>query len=437
MRKQPNRRRLLVVALLSTVFAAVVPYGRASEQFHKTFTFGALAPDPSNILVRPDSLFSDAAGHGFEPGAKIASITDKHATYCAGEGPFYFSVAVGEGNYRVTVTFPMVPADRTPMVKAELRRLMLEPITLAPAEPIVRSFIVNVRTPKIPGGQSVRLKVPRETIDEAWAWDGKLTLEFNAPRPCLAKLEIEKVDVPTVFILGDSTVCDQPHEPYASWGQMLPRFFKPDIAVANHAESGETLASSSAAHRLDKVLSVLKAGDYVLIQYGHNDMKSKAPDAAQVYKATLKKWVQQIKSRGGIAVLITSMNRHSFSGDQVINSLREYPQMVREAASEENVAMVDLNRMSKTLYEALGPHDSIRLFKHNPDLSQFDGTHHSSYGAYELAKCVVEGIRQGKLALAEHLADDVRPFDPSKPDAETDVQIAPSPGVVGVKPLGD
>jgi hypothetical protein len=66
-------------------------------------------------------------------------------------------------------------------------------------------------------------------------------------------LEIEKADVPTVFLLGDSTVCDQPAEPWNSWGQMLPRFFKPEIAVANHAESGESVASRSARNGLTKV----------------------------------------------------------------------------------------------------------------------------------------------------------------------------------------
>ena len=100
--------------------------------------------------------------------------------------------------------------------------------------------------PKISGdGDQVHLK-PREKTNEWWAWDDKLTLEFNGTHPALRSLEIEKADVPTVFLLGDSTVCDQPAEPWNSWGQMLPRFFKPEVAIANHAESGETIANSLA-----------------------------------------------------------------------------------------------------------------------------------------------------------------------------------------------
>ena len=80
--------------------------------------------------------------------------------------------------------------------------------------------------------------------------------------------------MPTVFLLGDSTVCDQPAEPWNSWGQMLPRFFKPEIAVANHSESGETVADSLRAQRFEKIFSLMKPGDYLFVQFGHNDMKA-------------------------------------------------------------------------------------------------------------------------------------------------------------------
>jgi len=95
-----------------------------------------------------------------------------------------------------------------------------------------------------------------------------------------------------VYLLGDSTVCDQPLEPYASWGQMLPRFFRPGVAIANHAESGESLRGSRGARRLDKVLSVLRPGDYLFLQFGHNDMKSVS---AADYKAELKRYAAAAK----------------------------------------------------------------------------------------------------------------------------------------------
>src|SRR5262249_47654963 len=158
---------------------------------------------------------------------------------------------------------------------------------------------------QIAGGGNVKLK-PREKTDEAWAWDDKLTLEFNGDKPCLCALQIEPAaDIPTVYLLGDSTVCDQPLEPWNSWGQMLPRFFQPGVVVSNQAESGESLRSSLGAKRLDKVLSTMKPGDYLFIQYGHNDMKEKGEGvgAFTTYKADLKKFIAGARQHGGIPVL--------------------------------------------------------------------------------------------------------------------------------------
>jgi hypothetical protein len=133
-----------------------------------------------------------------------------------------------------------------------LRRLMLERVETAPGKFVTRSFTVNIRTPAIAGEGEVRLK-DREKTTEWWAWDEKLTLEFNNSHPAVCAIEIKRIEVPTIYLLGDSTVCDQPLEPYNSWGQMLTRFFQPGIAIANHAESGEVAAQFSGAHRLDKV----------------------------------------------------------------------------------------------------------------------------------------------------------------------------------------
>ena len=428
---------LLLCSLTHTLTAA------SADQVHKRFQFAPGKTAEGFTLVAVDAVYTKQRGFGFEESAGIR-IFDRgddnplHAGFCTSEKPFFFSIDLPEGNYRVTVTLGDKEGESTTTVKSELRRLMLEHVHTAAGEFVTRSFIVNIRTPKIGTGGQVSLKAPRETVEGAWNWDSRLTLEFNDKRPCLCALEIEKVQVPTIYILGDSTVCDQPKEPYGSWGQMLPRFFKPNIAVANHAESGETLRSSTSAHRLEKVLADLKPGDYVLIQFGHNDMKSKLPDAPQVYQATLKHWVQLIKQKNGIPVLITSMNRHRFEGNTVVNSLAQYPEMVRQAAADEKVALIDLNVMSKSLYEAFGPVAAVQLFKHNsPDDKKFDGTHHSPYGAYELAKCVIEGLKSARPELAPHVAEDVDTFDPSKPDAADHFLVPPSPGYTNQRPLGD
>ena len=199
----------------------------------------------------------------------------------------------------------------------------------------------------------------------------------------------------------------------------------------------ESVASSAGAHRFDKVLSQLKSGDYLLMQFGHNDMKSKSPDALKNYAATLKSWIEQVKAKGGVPLLVTSMNRYSFQDDVITNSLGEYPETVRRLAKDTGVALIDLNAMSQTLYQALGPQRSIQLFEHGQDLSRFDHTHHSPYGAYELAKCVIEEVRARGLPLAKSIADDVPPFDPARPDPFESFHVPASPGPTGAKPLGD
>jgi lysophospholipase L1-like esterase len=309
-------------------------------------------------------------------------------------------------------------------VKAELRRLMLEKIHTTPGKTVTRSFIVNLRTPQIAGGGEVHLK-PREKTNEWWAWDDKLTLEFNGTHPALQSLEIEKAAVPTVFLLGDSTVCDQPAEPWNSWGQMLPRFFKPDIAIANHAESGETIANSLRAQRFDKVFSLMKPGDYLFVQFGHNDMKERATNALELYQSNLKKVVAETRAKGGTPVLVTSMER---KGGVEAPTLMGYPDAVRAVAKEENCALIDLNAMSVVLYKALGT---------NLGKAFQDPTHHNNYGSYELAQCVVEGIKQDKLPLAKFVVDDCKDFDPAHPDPVNQFQMPASPQKSGVKPLGN
>jgi lysophospholipase L1-like esterase len=333
----------------------------------------------------------------------------------------------------VTVTLGDAAAPSTTTVKAELRRLMLEKVVTAPGRFVTRSFIVNLRTPQLPGGGEVRLK-EREKTTEGWAWDEKLTLEFNAARPALCALDIEPVNLPTVFLLGDSTVADQPREPYSSWGQMLPRFFTPQVAVANHAESGESLKSSLSAHRLDKVLSLLQPGDYLFIQYGHNDQKEKGEGvgAFTTYKADLQRFVAAARARGGLPVLVTPMHRLNFDArGKIVNTLGDYPEAVRQVAREEQVPLIDLNQMSQVFYEALGPARGKLAFKDG------DATHHNNYGSYMLAQCIVSGMRANRLGLVKFLAPDAPRFDPRRPPPVERFALSPSPLTTVVKPLGN
>ena len=258
---------------------------------------------------------------------------------------------------------------------------------------------------------------PREKAGEARAWDEKLTLEFVDARPCICALEIQKVDnLPVIYVCGDSTACDQPGESYASWGQMLTRFFKPDVAVANHGESGESLRGFLGERRWDKVMSLIKPGDYMIVQMGHNDEKEQGPGvgALTTYKTDLKRFVADTRAKGATPIIVSPMERRNFTGDKIRPSHGDYPEAVREVAKEDQVAFVDLTALSVTFYETLGPDKAYLAFAGTG--LQRDATHHDNYGAYELAKCIVQGIKDNKLDLAKHIVDDFTGFDPAHPD---------------------
>jgi lysophospholipase L1-like esterase len=408
---------------MTMTIGAIVTTGgarAAAGPFPMRYGFGSGKPIPGYTRVDATTTFSDDRGYGFEPGR-----------------PTLFSVAVPEGNYDVTITFGGAAAGTDTTVKAESRRLMIERVVTPPGGAITRTFTVNVRNSRLGDGGRVGVKGGEA---DALHWDDKLTLEFLGPRPGVAVVEIVPAadDVVTVFIAGDSTVTDQANEPWAGWGQMLPRFFQRGVAVANHAHSGESLRSFRTERRLDKILSQIKPGDYLFIQFGHNDQKPDRPtyvDPWTAYPQELVRYATAARDRGATPVFVTSMHRRTFDdAGKIRNSHGDYPEAMRQAAREHGVPLIDLHAMSETFYEALGPETSKKAFVHYPagtfpgqDQPLKDNSHFSAYGAYELARCVVEGIRSSGLGLALFLAQDVEPFDPSRPDAPEGWALPASP----------
>jgi lysophospholipase L1-like esterase len=250
------------------------------------------------------------------------------------------------------------------------------------------------------------------------AWDEKLTLEFTDAQPALSTIEITNAENPiTIFIAGDSTVSDWAWEPWTSWGQQLPRWFREPVLIANLAEPGETTASFVGEKRWPKMMRIIKPGDYVLMQFGHNDLA-----AVQLprFKQYFVDFIKETKDHGATPVLVTPMNRRTMDANgKVRPSLGEYPEAIRQVAREQGVALIDLNAMSVPLYEALPPDDLRKAF--------VDGTHFTEYGSYELAKCVVQGIIDAKLPWAQYITDDWKKFDPAHPDALADFKLPRDP----------
>jgi lysophospholipase L1-like esterase len=393
---------------------------------------------PANRMfatLSPASRFTDTTA-GFD----LLSSPSVEGRSCTSDKPFFFSVPIPEGNYRVTVVLGGPQASIT-TVRAEGRRLILEKIPTPPNASITKVFDTNVRYPEISGdpNNKVRLK-PRELgiLD----WDHKLTLEFNGDHPSVRSIDIEPIhDEPVIYLAGDSTVVDQYYEPWAAWGQMLPRFFLPGIVVANHAESGETTKSFVGEHRLAKIMTTMKAGDYLFIQFAHNDMKPGAV-SLEDYKNLLTDFIAQTRAKGATPVLVTPMNRRTFDdAGKITNSFGPYPDAVREVAAEQKTALIDLNAMSKTLFEAMGPEGTLKAFMHYPENSFpgqtaaiADDTHFNSYGAYELARCIVHGIREANLPLTKFLDPTIPDFNPAHPDSQPDFHLPFTPILLKTDP---
>ena len=394
------------------------------------FEFGSGKVKSGYTAVTPATVYTKDLGYGFDFGSTVQAVDrggkdPMKASLITSDKPFFFSVDVPEGNYRVTVTLGDAKEPTVTTVKAESRRLMLEKVETKAGEFVTKTFVVYIRKPEISTGGKVSLK-PRELTK--LDWDNKLTLEFNNSHPAVSALQIEKVeDQITVYLAGNSTVVDQDDEPWASWGQMIPRFFKPGVAIANQAESGLTLGSFKGSRRLDKVLSTAKPGDYLFIEFGHNDQKDKGPNdgAWKSYTENFKYYIAQAKAKGMIPVIVTSTSRRAFSDTtgKVYNTLGDFPAAARKVAQDAGIAMIDVNAMTADFYNALGKDKSTKAFVHYPANTWpgqgakplADNTHFNVYGAYEIAKMIVEGIRVNHLGLEKFLVDTPH-FDPSHPD---------------------
>jgi lysophospholipase L1-like esterase len=424
---------MLLYKMNLLVLLLYFPLIMLAQQTSFRFDFGSGAAEKGYTRITPETKFNYQTGYGFDQGSVVESV-DRGGNaltgdYITSKKPFYFSVKLPDGNYDIKLLLGDTNGTSATTIRTECRRLMLENIKTAKGKIVTQTFTVHVKDSLIKDLQGnvinkIRLK-PREF--SYLHWDNLLTIEFNdsLPKVCAVEITPNKTAT-TIFLAGNSTVVDQDREPWAAWGQMLPRFLVPSkVVVANYAESGETLTAFKGEKRLEKIWSMAKPGDYLFIEFAHNDQKPGANhlDPFTTYKRTLKEWITEARKRKIIPVLVTSMHRRNFdSTGHIVNTLLEYPEAVRQTGKEENVAVIDLNAMSKTLYETWGVEKSIKAFVNYPantfpgqEKKLEDNTHFSPYGAYELANCIVSNIRKQNLPLAKFIKKDVGRYDPAKP----------------------
>lgn len=402
------------------------------------------------ILVKPTDVFTVETGYGYDFQEIITEARKaQNDTYRLTDGIFYFSVKVPDGNYRVTVTLGSKKAKGNTTVRAESRRLFVQNVETKKGEFKACSFIVNKRntTINLPDGQTERVRIKKRE-ESKMNWDDKLTIEVNGDAPAVSEIKVEPApDVPTLWLCGNSTVVDQDYEPWASWGQMITRWFTEDVAVANYAESGETATSFVAAGRLKKIVSLMKKGDYVLMEFGHNDQKEKRSGSGAFYNFAyaLKQFVDEARAKEVTPIFVTPTQRRSFGQDGKIQETHaNYPEAMRWVAKDLNVPLIELHEMTRVFFEKLGVEGSKHALVHYPagtypgQVKAFeDNTHFNPYGAYEIAKMMVEGMKTLNLPIVQHVRKDYIPFNPAMPDDWRTFHWNDGPCIDIVKPDGN
>ncbi|WP_134089162.1 glycosyl hydrolase 115 family protein [Olivibacter sp. XZL3] len=221
----------------------------------------------------------------------------------------------------------------------------------------------------------------------------------------------------TIFTIGDSTMANKDttrNNPETGWGQVFPSFFS-NVSVENHAKDGRSTKSFIDEGRWSVVLNKLKQGDYVFIEFGHNDEKKEVSslyaDSKTTYRENLRRFVWETREKGAYPVLLTSIVRRKFDeAGKLVNTHGDYPNAVRQVAEELKVPLIDMEQKTRQQVTQLGVEESKRIYLHfnsgeHPlyPKGRRDDTHLSRYGAFLVARLVTEGIRELQLPLGKYL----------------------------------
>lgn len=211
----------------------------------------------------------------------------------------------------------------------------------------------------------------------------------------------------TVYIAGDSTVMTYKasEAPQGGWGQFIANYFTSDLKFVNRAIGGRSSKSFVEDGRLDEILKVIKPDDYLFIQFGHNDAMVNNPDRYTApyttYKEYLKKYIDGARDKKAIPVLITPVGRLNYVNNTFKNDFPDYCTAMKQVASENNVALIDLMTKSLNYYTSIGYDNTYKLFMVSSNGTDY--THFTTTGATQIARLVAEGVKENKLPIAKYL----------------------------------
>ncbi|WP_304066550.1 rhamnogalacturonan acetylesterase [Pedobacter glucosidilyticus] len=227
-------------------------------------------------------------------------------------------------------------------------------------------------------------------------------------------------DKTTIFLIGDSTMSQKSMKAYpeTGWGMPFTHFFDSTVVVENHAQNGRSTRTFIEENRWQPILTKLKKGDYVFIQFGHNDEvpTKKSYTTEKDFKSNLLRFVKESRSKKAIPVLITPVARRKFNSEgKIVDTHEIYAALVKEVAQQNKVPVIDLSSSSMKLLQDFGVEKSAYLFNHlapgqNPNYPncKIDDTHFNELGARYMAQLVLAEIKSLNLALSSKIIKPVK-----------------------------
>lgn len=258
----------------------------------------------------------------------------------------------------------------------------------------------------------------------------QLILTFLCLAVCFAGAQSNPI---TVHMIGDSTMANKPvipANPERGWGQMLHMYFKDTVRVENYAQNGRSSKTFIAEGRWDKVVAALKPGDFVIIQFGHNDEKTndvnRGTSPFGEYTTNLVRFIRETREHKATPILATPTARRKFDGEgNLTDTHGDYPKAVRAVAAEQKVPLLELTTATEKLLQQLGPESSKRLFDWIP-AGEFapatkkleDDTHFNAYGASRVCDLAVVEIETKVPEIASRLNRSSKSTKPITPALE-------------------
>ena len=389
--------------VVSTVYSAPAPLPEGDVV---TFDFGSGAVADGALGVTSATAYSADWGYGFSTAPTAAPADIDRGGDDALRGDFVaaagatFEVDLGAGDYSVQVVAGDAEAASTTTITAE--------------------SIAKVQANPQVSGTYLEMAFPIALVD------GRLKLQIGGDAAALNALTITRLPartagaISTAYITGDSTVQTYDpiaYAPQAGWGQMIEKFFADDIAFSNHAIGGRSSKNFITQGRLDEVLRGIRPGDYLMVQFGHNDATQGVDDryaSPEDYKEYLRTYVEGARQRGATPILVTPVSRRSFNAEtgEFNVSFPEYVAKMTELAQEENVLLVDLSASSRAYLTEIGPDAAKAVFLHvdpgvfpNRPAGTVDDTHFQEYGAIQMARLIAQDVAQLDDPLAAKVAD--------------------------------